>query len=94
MDSEKKDDQAAERAEFAAEQAAAAAEKAAQAAEAVAVLEVAEVMQAADDGDRGRVYGDGEQTQAQIASMNSGLAQLEARVFLVESILRRQGYKL
>lgn len=87
-------DENVERAEAAAEKAADAAEKAAEAAEVVAVAEVAELVADADAGDRGRVYGDGEQMQAQLAAANAGLAQLEARVFAVESILRRQGYRL
>lgn len=69
-----------------------AAEATAEAAKLIAVAELAEME--AQAADQGKVYGDGERLEAQVAANNAGLAQLDARVSVVEAFLRRMGYRL
>lgn len=85
-------DETEKKTEEAAERTADAAEQTAEAAKLIAVAELAEME--AQAADQGKVYDDGERLEAQMAANNAGLAQLDARVSVLEGHLRRMGYKV
>ena len=85
-------DETEKKTEEAAERTAEAAEATAEAAQVIAVAELAAME--AQAADQGKVFDDGQRLEAQVAAANSAVAQLDARVSVVEAFLRRMGYRL